>query len=158
MAVTSRVRGFTLIELVMVIVILGVLAAVAIPKFVDMKGDAERASVEATVGALRSARGIYVAKAAVCGNPYFYNNIPLAFWVGLTDTTEPNCNGGQTRGHSFDANQIRKGLMDNPAADLFQDNLDNGNVISFVTKSGRTITITNTASTGEIAYVASPAY
>jgi prepilin-type N-terminal cleavage/methylation domain-containing protein len=158
MAVTSRVRGFTLIELVMVIVILGVLAAVALPKFVDMSGDAEKSTVEATVGALKSARGIYIAKAAVCGNPYFFTNVPLAFWVGLTDPAEPNCSGDQTRGHSFDANQIRNGLMKNPAADLFQDNLDNGNVISFVTKSGRTITITNTPSTGELAYVASPAY
>ncbi len=48
-------RGFTLIELVMVIVILGVLAAVAIPKFVDLKGDAQAAALQGVVGGLNSA-------------------------------------------------------------------------------------------------------
>lgn len=51
-------RGFTLIELVMVIVILGVLAAVAIPKFVDLKGDAQLASMQGVAGAAASAAAI----------------------------------------------------------------------------------------------------
>ena len=62
-------RGFTLIELVMVIVILGVLAAVAIPKFVDLKGDAVAAATEGVAGALSSAAAInYASRSAKSTN------------------------------------------------------------------------------------------
>lgn len=47
--------GFTLIELVMVIVVLGILAAFALPRFVNLSGDARAATIEAVAASMRSA-------------------------------------------------------------------------------------------------------
>lgn len=48
-------KGFTLIELIVVIVILGILSAVAVPKFVDMQGEAKKAVLEGIRGSFKSA-------------------------------------------------------------------------------------------------------
>ncbi|HZT01423.1 MAG TPA: prepilin-type N-terminal cleavage/methylation domain-containing protein [Steroidobacteraceae bacterium] len=65
----SPQRGFTLIELVVVIVILGILAAFAVPKFMGLEDQARVASVNAMAGSLRSAATMAHGVWEASGNP-----------------------------------------------------------------------------------------
>jgi MSHA pilin protein MshA len=60
-------NGFTLIELVMVIVILGILAAVAIPKFFDLSGSAKVSAEKGVVGGVRAGIATYYANQCASG-------------------------------------------------------------------------------------------
>ncbi|MPW36923.1 type II secretion system protein [Vibrio sp. B1Z05] len=66
--------GFTLIELVVVIVILGILAVVAAPRFLNLQSDARKSSLQGLKGAMTSAASIVYGKAVIEGKETFDMN------------------------------------------------------------------------------------
>lgn len=117
--IRGKVAGFTLIELVMVIVILGVPGAVALPKFVDLSDEAQVAKVKSIAGAISAASvanlaavktgnpsGVEVRGTDVCSlgyvTPFFGDGLPEGYEIvlpddsnGVQDGDNVSCTGEQ---------------------------------------------------------------
>ncbi|QUM81188.1 prepilin-type N-terminal cleavage/methylation domain-containing protein [Moritella sp. 5] len=98
----TQQRGFTLIELVIVIMILGILSATAVPRFLNLADDADIAVVEGTGGALKSAVNLAHSKWLIIGSPADFdarNDLPL-YGAGLDGQIDLNTAGWPAQSYS----------------------------------------------------------
>lgn len=109
--------GFTLVELVVVIIILGILSAVALPKFMDVTTKANKAAVDGAAGGLGAGVALFHAQWVANGLTGAADNV-AGFGAGDVDSnangwpTSTNGNNGNPNGNR--CVQIWNGVMQSP--------------------------------------------
>jgi prepilin-type N-terminal cleavage/methylation domain-containing protein len=110
----TSAQGFTLIELVIVIVLLGILASVALPRFLNITKEAHNASVSGTAGAIASAVNIAHAKWLASGQPL--SSPPIA-GIDFTNSNHAdvgfNANGWPNAASTGESDITANNVLDN---------------------------------------------
>lgn len=127
----TKTNGFTLIELVIVVVLLGLLAAVAIPRFLDVTERAEDATVEGVAGGFATGVGLVRAQWELEARPQSNNG------VNLTSVTLDGITVGVDQNTGYPTGQLNN---DASTEDIDLSDIDCESVFNLILQSSPTIT------------------
>ncbi|PMG80934.1 hypothetical protein BCU84_00310 [Shewanella sp. 10N.286.51.B7] len=127
---SKKLRGFTLIELVVVIIILGILAVYAAPKFINLQRDARISALNGLKGAIHSNDSLHFAAAAIEGeekSPAYDTPEGISLFYGIVHDYEFEMWSNQAESMDLDKSEWAGGQGVSP---------DNAYVITFANNVG----------------------
>ena len=125
----NKYQGFTLIELIVVIVILGILAVTALPKFINLSDSALLAKVEANAGALRSGVQLANLKWRAAGSPQAFSERDNIQLYGSSVSGQIDINPQGFPAQSYPGSDVIISTdNDDDCLSLWQALIENGNI------------------------------